>query len=317
MTRLSRAVVMAAAVACAAGTVRAGAPFQFRAEVGPAVTGGDVTFRVGGYYEDAFGREPLPDTISELEWPREAVWLRAAGAARHRSGWEAHLAAAVAPPQDGGRITDTDYRFDDPSVVEIVGRADARFDGWECDGGVRYWFLERAAGAGHASLSAGFGCRVQKNEWEASDAIQEYPGADLAPDVFPGLAITYETTLLMPYAELAALARAGRIEADLRAGWSPSVGIDDADDHVLRTIRSEAETKGAGWLVDLDIRWRLSAAWFLSARGWAQACDADGSAWNEVYGDADAFAVAGEVWQTGQEIEVRTYGFALGFGGRF
>jgi hypothetical protein len=63
------------------------------------------------------------------------------------------------------------------------------------------------------------------------------------------------------------LGKNGNLKANLLLGYSPWVGVEDKDDHLLRGLRTTASTAGEAYLLGFNGDWHVGSKWTLSVRG--------------------------------------------------
>lgn len=291
-----------AAMAAAGG---AEAPVSWSVSIGPAATGGSIAYEIGGRLTEADASEELPFPISRLEWPLDAIGLHGELRLRLPLGWEAWVWGGWIPSSDAGSLEDSDWEYPEGRrVLAIHSQSDAVLESWTLDAGVRWWFW-RSKRPGGAQLSAGLGAGWMRQSfaWEGRDGVQTYPATPEIPtDSWTGKAIDYELDADIPYLEAAVRLRWPRVEIEGRIAGSAWARAGDRDDHRLRGIVAEADTRGAALLADAAVRYDLTDAWFLRLRVRHLAIAADGSSHNRVDGGDDPDLPPGMRWSIEEEI---------------
>ncbi len=291
--------------------------FRWEAGLGPAYGEGEVQYAIGRWVRAGGKTESLPFPISRLEFPTRAIraegWLRA----QVGRAWELWMRGGHTLTEDAGTIRDSDWEYPEENpVLAIYSESDAIYSAWSLEGGVRWWFWRRPRPGGQEwSAAVGAGWARDSHAWEARDGVQTYPAIpDVPPDTWEGVAVTYDVTTDLPFAEVVLGLSQPTVRIEGRAFLSPVARVRDRDDHLGRGILAEADAGGVGGGVELAVRYQLSPRWHLmaSVRWWA--FEVEGDSKNLVYGEGDEDAQPGERWVIHQEIRGDGVFVSLGIG---
>jgi outer membrane protease len=228
---------------------------------------GHLRYEIGNF--DA-GESP----ISRLTWPVKTVMF--SGKASVSSPLlEGRLQIGRNLGKGSGVIEDVDYE-EFPNREMIRSESQSHLILWNADVDLLRRILPQHGDAAW-SVWGGAGYTYRDMRWEATDLHQWTPSSPDMPDMHvAGLVATYEANLNMPYVELVAryVRAAWLIEGHVT--YSPYLFIDDADDHVLRGIRSDAFMNGQGLTWDIQGQWHVTGPWFLTAMAGGLDLHADG-----------------------------------------
>lgn len=282
-------------------------------ELRPGVTtrGGDWTYRIGRTFSQNGQSESLPFPISELEWPMASGGL---GLDLTADAGVLVVDASVSVFGGGdGTLKDSDWEdLDDPGLRTTYSDSDTDLMGVEGDVAASVRLLGGGSREEGIGLAAGAGFLMQHWEWEGSDTRQTEVGAPLG-FFFPGKTIKYEGDLEMPYLQLRGHINLASLRLTGRVGYSPWVTATDTDDHLLRGIKSEADTDGDGFFAEAGVDVPMSEAWGFFASANLLWLETGGTSRNRVYAaDPGADLAAGETWEIEQEIESLQAGFTAG-----
>lgn len=294
-----------------AGSVMSVPAVELDLRTGVTSRGGDWTYRIGRTFTQNGQSESLPFPISELEWPMASGGLGLDLAAD--SGRLVLDAAVSVFGGDSGTLKDSDWEdLEEPGLRTTYSDSDTELAGFEGDvaAALRLWgggIHENGSG-----LAIGAGFLMQHWEWEGSDTRQTEVGAS-AGLFFAGKTIEYEGDLEMPYLQLRGHLNLTTLRLSGRVGYSPWVGATDTDDHLLRGIKSEADTDGDGFFAEAGVDIPISEAWGFFANANLLWLETDGTSRNRVYeADPDEDLAAGDTWEIDQEIESLQVGFTAG-----
>ena len=243
--------------------------------------GGHVTYQIGeGDY-----------TLSELKWPVDVTFGSIGGRAA-AGPWEACAVFRKNLDSNAGTMEDSDWEDEwNPDLKTTYSESDTDFDGYTMDGAVRYWIMNspiRDLPDTVASLAAGVGFLHQHFSWDAKDVDQWYPqNPDVPHDIVPGIVGSYETTLNMPYLEVAGRIAHRKLVAKGTIGFAPYATVDDEDDHKLRAIRATTDADGTALKANLEVRYNLANNLFVMAEFNYLNFDTDGTEEDYVYAGPD------------------------------
>ncbi len=249
-------------------SVTTGKNFRISLKVGPEYMDGDMIYQIGG--KTTLGGETyyLHFPISELKWPTKAIFMKSGITLEFYDTFELYGNAAITVKKLKDTMEDSDWtKLDMPELKTIYSESDSEMKGYYGEFGGRWWFAKAKISTANFYLGAGAGYLHQFLKWEAQNVVQvsiypEYNGS------YKGLAIKYETTLDMPFAELVAkLDTMDRLVLQLSGGFSPYLRLQDKDDHVLRYKFSEADTDGYGFKGTASMTLRLIKNLSLIAEG--------------------------------------------------
>ncbi len=296
--------IMAASVAPALGV-------ELDLRTGAVARGGDWTYRIGGTFTQNGQSETLPFPISELEWPVASGGL-GLGVTADAGTLVFDASVSVFAGEDG-TLVDSDWEnLDDPGLRTTYSESDTELLGFEGDAAAAIRLMGGGIRDKGFGLAAGAGFLLQHWEWEGSDTRQSEVGAPVGL-FFTGDTITYEGDLEMPYLQVRGHLNLPSMRITGRVGYSPWVTATDVDDHLLRGIRSEADTDGDGFLADAGVDIPLSDAWGVFANASLLWLETKGVSRNTAYqADPAQGLPAGAAWEIEQEIESLQLGFTAG-----
>ena len=279
-----------------------GAERRIKSELwgGVDLTGGDVTYEIGGQIRQGPMVEDLHFPISRLEWPLNAAMLSLGGSVEV-GAFDARAVFSKNAARDAGKMKDSDWEIDEmPDVLTTYSESDTEFDAWQADGSVRYWVLFPTGNPKETvRLGGGIGVLYQDFSWEAKDTDQWYPQRpDLGHDILRGVTITYDARVLMPYIDVGGKMTYGPLYFEGRLGWSPYTQVEDVDDHKLRYIRAETTSDGAGAFAELLGRYTFSNGAFLQCAVHMLAFETKGTEKDFVYAGPDY----GTSWEIEHEV---------------
>jgi hypothetical protein len=273
--------------------------------------GGEWTYQIGRTFTENGRSESLPFPISELEWPLASGGLGLDLTAD--AGTLVFDAAVSVFGGEDGTLKDSDWEdIENPDLRTTYSDSDTELTGIEGDVAAAI----RLAGGGTREegfgLAAGAGFLLQHWEWEGSDTRQSEVGSPLG-FFFPGKTIEYEGDLEMPYLHLRGHLNLASLRMTGRVGYSPWVTATDEDNHLLRGIKSEADTEGDGFFAEAGLDIPISDLWGFFASANLLWLETEGDSRNQVYeaDPADELA-AGDTWVIEQEIESLQLGFTAG-----
>jgi outer membrane protease len=168
--------------------------------------------------------------------------------------------------RDAGIMKDSDYVENDAAFgkpphegKDLYTESDARLEGILIDAIWSYHFpLGRKWGLGPV-----LGYRYQELRYE----IYGYRGYYWTTPVYgEGRVLDYRVTYKIPFIGLSSEALLGSKDQfflGMSFGYSDWVEARDRDDHLLRSKLSEAECKGAAYVLALNLDWRFCPRWVL------------------------------------------------------
>ena len=273
--------------------------------------GGDWTYRIGRTFTENGQSESLPFPISELEWPMASGGLGLDLTAD--AGALVFDASVSVYGGEDGTLKDSDWEdLDDPGLRTTYSDSDTELMGVEGDVAAAVRWLGGGMREDGIGLAFGAGFLVQHWEWEGSDTRQSEVGSPLG-FFFPGKTIEYEGDLEMPYLQLRGHINLASLRLTGRVGYSPWVNATDTDDHLLRGIKSEADTDGDGFFAEAGVDIPMSEAWGFFANANLLWLETEGVSRNRVYeAGPDEELAAGDTWEIDQEIESLQVGFTAG-----
>ena len=267
--------------------VIASADGRWRMEIqaGVGYWAGDATYSIGGKaWSPDEGTVDLPKKISELTFPLDVPYGSIGG--RLTDGrLEFHGTAMVNLGDPSSQVTDSDWGVFHDDTLDVYSLSDAKLTAVMMDGGARYWLRKIAPDAGNGwSVGVGPALHVAMMDWTASHVDQWYPSRpELGHEYEAGRAATYTVAVVMPYLDVCADARLGKLSGKIGLGAGP-VGVADEDDHLLRQKRSTGEMAGVGIKASAEIRYEFSKAWFATANVDVFSIEANGTQTQKGYG---------------------------------
>ena len=273
--------------------------------------GGEWTYRIGRTFTENGQSESLPFPISELEWPMASAGLGLQVTAD--AGALVFDAAASFSGGENGTLKDSDWEdVDNPAVLTTYSDSDTELMGFEGDVGAAIRLLGVGIREEGFGLAAGAGFLMQHWEWEGSDTRQTEIG-NPSGLFFSGTTIEYEVDLEMPYVQVRGHLNLASLRLTGRLGYSPWVTATDTDDHLLRGIKSEADTDGDGIFADVGVDLPMSDAWGFFANANLLWLETGGTSSNHVYeADPGDDLAVGDTWEIEQEIESLQVGITAG-----
>jgi outer membrane protease len=266
---------------------------------GAGIMNGDVTYQIGGHYEDSTGEGETHFPLSELKWPVN-VPFGTVGASVDFNRLEARGQFSKNLSSDAGQIEDSDWEDEaDPDLLTTYSESDTDFEGYIADGSIRYWLLETSLREIRTSLAVGAGWLYEYFSWDAENLDQWEPqNPDSEHIIVPGTVGSYEATLNMPYVEAAGKLAFKGLTIEGSLGAAPYAQVHDVDDHKLRYILAKTDADGTAFKASLQARYNFTDKVFLMTQLSYLTFDVDGSEENEVY----AGAYEGETWSIDHNV---------------
>jgi hypothetical protein len=248
---------------------------------------GDATFSIGGSaWTPSEGSMNLPKKISELTFPLDVAYGVVEGSLLLDGRLEFHAMVMGNLNQPSTKVTDSDWGiFEDSGTLDVYSESDAELTAIQVDAGARYWLTQTAFTNGMRwAVAVGPGLLYEKLDWTVSNVDQWFPSMPQEGHVYEsGKAATYSVEIVMPYLDVSAIVKAGRVSGRAEVGVGP-VLVQDKDDHLLRQKKSEGEMLGIGVKAEAEIRYDFTKKWFGAAKVAALAIEAAGSQTQEGYG---------------------------------
>lgn len=254
------------------------------------VTGGDVTYEIGGTVRQGALVEEVHFPLSRLEWPMNVAMLSIGGSVE-AGDFDARAVASRNITSESGTMKDSDWEIEgQPDVLTTYSESDAELSAMQLDGSVRYWVsFPTSNERERVRLGGGVGVLYQDFSWDANDTDQWYPqNPGLGHDIFRGTTISYDAKVLMPYVEVGGKLNYGALYLEGRVGLSPYTQVEDVDDHRLRYIKAETDSDGTGAFAELIGRYTFQNNIFLQGSFWAMAFDVEGTEKDHVYAGPEA-----------------------------
>lgn len=280
-----------------------------RIEVGAMPMEGDISYRIGETGHDVWSatRENL-SWESELEFPLDAWFVGGRafleGDLSPTRDWIISCAAWMNINEPGSAMTDFD-RIDSSEHRIVSGENPGRyhFDSYtESDADLEAWLLDLRVDIGTPTCwgrASGFvGYLRQQLCYEVNglsgfvnergSGVYSVPTRSSAYEEVSDSVnvIDYEARLQAPYVGCGLNAVMNRrIRLGFEAGYSPLARIDDEDNHILRSKKSESEATGTAWFIAGEARLLLSPVLFAGVQGRYFEIDTSGDTTQSFYAD--------------------------------
>lgn len=295
-TALIGALLVAAGAVFAEGEYQTG-NFQFKNGgfwIGPAWQGGEVTYEIGGKVKLDDGTvEQLSSRISQLSFPMDVPGIKLGGKYQVQPWLDLRFSGFINVDDPDKKMTDKDYwnYYEDGDSYKIIeSESDVELDSWmvSAEAVAWLWHQEASAKVPAARLGVRGGMRWQSLDWSISNLDQWYPyNPAYGHDTQTGEVGTYKVESVIPYAGgLLNYYWNEFFSLDLSADLIYA-SIDDKDHHILRTMKSTADTDGWGWKVGMTWRWEMPNNFFLLAEGEWMKVETDGTSKTYVYDGED------------------------------
>jgi len=232
---------------------------------------GFFTYQIGGLVTDSAGATRLHFPLSELRFPLNVDTVQVSYLLQ-KSDWRLSMTYQENIDSDAGHMEDRDWGvnyLDDPNSgasldsLDIYSESRSRLSSQE-------WSIEVDTKLQMKSVDAflrlfpihlGVGLLGQEYRYNTFDLVQSYPSAPLQQiDKVDGKVLSYRTKLLLPYISIEIEPQIHRsLNFNLKFMFSPLVQISDYDNHILRDKQSWGETDGLGFLMQMDLGWKMTS----------------------------------------------------------
>lgn len=276
---------------------------------------GHMTYEIGGTVKMDDMVEQIHFPLSRLEWPISLVSVQVGGRLAWNN-WDARAAFSAGQNDDAGTMKNSDWEIPDaPKVLTTYSESDTELEMWQVDASLRYWFAFQTSNPKEqARLGGGVGVLYQDFDWSARDAEQWYPqNPELGIHRLPGVVITYEAQVLMPYVEVGGQLKFQNASFEARLGLAPWAQVEDVDDHKLRYILAETTGEGSGVFGELLARYTLTNNVFLQFAWWGMSLETEGTEKDYVYGGE----AEGARWEIDHEVKSSQIRLTLALGVTF
>ncbi len=254
-------------------------PIGFYFDIGVEAMAGDTTYSIGGdiMYGDG-SLESVHFPISELAWPMD-IWLTRFDAGLNVGSafrFNGTVKTNFSEPDDP--MVDKDWlSLGSPGQLDVYSESTiTNFDAFIFDIDAEWVFYETKP----IQFYTGVGYMYQNFDYEAR-LIQQYSPSGRDGFYYDGdgtVGITYDITYDMLYFLIGSdfqvtpqFSLAGMIS------YSPFVGAEDEDRHLLRDKVSLGDMDGSAFMLDLSGRYNFLPSWYLEAGFQYTSIEVDGT----------------------------------------